>query len=182
MNADATFLGRPVRSLQTMLRVISAVIPEIPPVIPDGVYGTSTMRAVTALQRYARLPATGVVDLATWNEIISLYYDAVEELFAPEALEIYLHPGQHIVPGEENHHMYLVQAMLSAIGNAIDEVPRVEINGRNDERSAQAIRWLQLLSELPATGELDRRTWRYLVGLYRLIAFDGKAPTIQNRS
>lgn len=178
MNADATFLGRPVRSLQTMLRLISTVIPEIPPVIPDGIYGESTMRAVTALQRYARLPATGVVDLATWDEIIALYYDAVEELFAPEPLEIYLQPGQRIVPGEENHHMHLVQAMLRAIGSTIDEVPPVELSGRNDERSAQAIHWLQRISELPATGELDRRTWRYLVGLYRLIAFDGKAPTL----
>ena len=55
MSESGTFLGRPVRSLQTMLRVISRAIPEIPPVIPDGVYGQSTMRAVTALQRYADL-------------------------------------------------------------------------------------------------------------------------------
>ena len=88
MNGSSAFLGRPVRSLQTMLRLISMTIPEIPPVIPDGVYGMSTMRSVTALQRYLRLPATGVVDLATWNEIIVLYYDAVEELLPPQATRV----------------------------------------------------------------------------------------------
>ena len=72
MSESGTFLGRPVRSLQTMLRVISRALPEIPPVIPDGVYGQSTMRAVTALQRYADLPVTGVVDQATWDKIVSI--------------------------------------------------------------------------------------------------------------
>ena len=33
MSESGTFLGRPVRSLQTMLRVISRALPEIPPVI-----------------------------------------------------------------------------------------------------------------------------------------------------
>lgn len=176
MNGESTFLGRPVRSLQTMLRLISAVIPEISPVIPDGVYGMSTMRSVTSLQRYARLPATGVVDLATWNEIIAMYYDAVEELLSPQALEIFLQPGQRIIPGEENQHIHLVQAMFRSIGSLVDEVPPVELNGRNDEATTQAIVWLQQISDLPATGELDRRTWRYLVGLYRVTAFDGKTP------
>lgn len=174
MNESAAFLGSPVRSLQTMLRLISAVKPEIPPVIPDGVYGMSTMRSVTALQRYLRLPATGVVDLATWNEIIVLYYEAVEELLSPQPLEIFLQPGQRITRGEENQHIHLVQAMFRAIGTLVDEVPTVELNGRNDEATTRAIIWLQQTSDLPATGELDRRTWRYLVGLYRLIAFDGK--------
>ena len=35
---SATLLGRPVRSVQIMLRTISKMLPEIPPVIPDGVY------------------------------------------------------------------------------------------------------------------------------------------------
>ncbi|MBE6932116.1 MAG: hypothetical protein E7464_01865 [Ruminococcaceae bacterium] len=179
MNEESAYLGRPVRSLQTMLRLISIVVPEISPVIPDGVYGMSTMRSVTALQRYLRLPATGVVDLATWNEIIALYYDAVEELLSPQALEIFLQPGQRIVPGEENQHIHLVQAIFRSIGTMVDEVPPVELNGRNDEATTRAIIWLQQSADLPATGELDRRTWRYLVGLYRLIAFDGKSSNNQ---
>ena len=140
--SEGTFLGRPVRGLQTMLRMISKMIPEIPPVIPDGVYGQSTMRAVTELQRAARLPATGVVDQATWDETVRMYHDACEYLLPPQPLEIGLRPGQCIAPGEENLHMHLVEAMFQSLGRVYDNVPPVEVNGKNDENCAGAIRWL----------------------------------------
>ena len=171
--SEGTFLGRPVRSLQTMLRVISKEYPEIPPVVPDGVYGQSTMRAVIALQRCAHLPATGVVDQATWDEIVSMYYTACEDQRPPQSLEPAMQPGQCIEPGEENLHIYLVEAMFKALGRVYDNVPEVEINGVNDCKCTDAIKWLQALSDLPDTGELDRRTWRYLTGLYRLACADG---------
>ena len=96
MSESGTFLGRPVRSLQTMLRVISRAIPEIPPVIPDGVYGQSTMRAVTALQRYADLPVTGVVDQATWDKIVSMYDGVCEDRMPLRRLRA---DGAGTVPG-----------------------------------------------------------------------------------
>ena len=171
--SEGTFLGRPVRSLQTMLRMISKADPAIPPVIPDGVYGESTMRAVTALQRAAHLPATGVVDQATWDETVRMYHEACEHRMPPQPLELRMEPGQRIAPGEENLHMNLVEAMFCALGKVYDNVPPVEVNGKNDERCTRAICWLQTLSDLPVTGELDRRTWRYLAGLYRLACADG---------
>lgn len=173
MSESGTFLGRPVRSLQTMLRVISRAIPEIPPVIPDGVYGQSTMRAVTALQRYADLPVTGVVDQATWDEVVSMYYDACEQMAPAQCLAPGMAPGQCIVPGEENLHMYLVEAMFKALGRVYENVPEVVINGVNDAQCVCAIKWLQAMSGLPETGEVDRRTWRCLAGLYRLSCGNG---------
>ena len=174
--SEGTFLGRPVRSLQTMLRMISKMIPEIPPVIPDGVYGQSTMRAVTELQRTVRLPATGVVDQATWDETVRMYHDTCEYLLPPQPLEIGLRPGQCIALGEENLHMLLVEAMFQSLGRVYDNVPPVEVNGKNDESCARAIRWLQMISNLPVTGALDRRTWRYLTGIYHLACGDGAVP------
>lgn len=173
MNTEGTFLGRPVRCLQTMLRTISRMLPQIPTVIPDGIYGEATMRAVTALQRYAHLPATGVVDQATWDEIVAMFYDACEHIMAPQPLEITMQPGQRIEPGEENLHMYLIEAMFKALSHIYCNVPEVEINGKNDGSCEGAIKWLQGLSELPQTGCMDRRTWRYLTGLYRLACADG---------
>ena len=173
MKKNGTFLGRPVRSVQTMLRAISRANPEIPPVIPDGVYGESTMRAVTALQRYAGLPATGVVDHATWDEIVRMYEQTSEELLPPQCLAPAVSPGQCIEPGEENLHVYLVEAMFRALGQIYDNVPVVSVNGINDEKCADAIKWLQQMSGLRETGVMDRCTWRYLTGLYRLACGDG---------
>lgn len=61
--------GEKVRQLQYMLSVLSAYIPEIPPLSVDGIYGQGTRAAVLAAQRRFQLPETGVVDAATWNEI-----------------------------------------------------------------------------------------------------------------
>ena len=61
--------GDKVRHLQYMLSVLSAFIPEIPPLEVDGIFGTATRNAVIAAQRYFGLPQTGSVDAATWEEI-----------------------------------------------------------------------------------------------------------------
>ena len=61
--------GEKVRHLQYMLSILSAYIPEIPPLAIDGIYGTQTRAAVLASQRRFALPETGVVDATTWDEI-----------------------------------------------------------------------------------------------------------------
>ena len=45
MRPEASFIEQPVRSLQTMLRVISQDDSRYPAVIPDGIYGPDTMHA-----------------------------------------------------------------------------------------------------------------------------------------
>jgi len=61
--------GEKVRQLQYMLSVLSAYIPEIPPVNIDGIFGPATRAAVLAAQRRFRLPETGAADTKTWDEI-----------------------------------------------------------------------------------------------------------------
>ena len=61
--------GDKVRQLQYMLSVLSAYIPEMPPVSVDGIFGQATRAAVLAAQRRFRLPETGVVGETTWDEI-----------------------------------------------------------------------------------------------------------------
>ncbi len=61
--------GDKVRLLQYMLSVLSAYIPEIPPVSVDGIFGPATRATVLAAQRRFRLPETGTVDATTWDEI-----------------------------------------------------------------------------------------------------------------
>ena len=65
--------GEKVRLLQYMLSTLSNFISEIPPVNVDGIYGNATRAAVLAAQRRFRLPETGVVDAATWDEIYDQY-------------------------------------------------------------------------------------------------------------
>lgn len=61
--------GIKVEHLQYMLSVLSAYIPEIPPVATDGVFGPATRDAVIAAQLRFGLPQTGRVDFETWDDI-----------------------------------------------------------------------------------------------------------------
>ena len=61
--------GVKVEHLQYMLSVLSAYIPEIPPLTVDGIFGSATENAVLAAQRRFGLPQTGVVNAETWDEI-----------------------------------------------------------------------------------------------------------------
>jgi len=61
--------GIKVEHLQYMLSVLSAYIPEIPPLTIDGIFGNATRAAVIAAQRRFGLPQTGIVDFDTWDEI-----------------------------------------------------------------------------------------------------------------
>lgn len=65
--------GKLVEFLQYMLQTLSTFIPEIPPVVIDGIYGLNTRNAVLAAQRRFRLPETGTVGAATWDEIYAQY-------------------------------------------------------------------------------------------------------------
>ena len=65
--------GDKVRHLQYMLAVLAEFIPQIPSVAIDGVFGAATRAAVIAAQGYFGLPATGIVNAATWNEIYDQY-------------------------------------------------------------------------------------------------------------
>ena len=61
--------GIKVEHLQYMLSILSAYIPQIPPLTIDGIYGDATRNAVIAAQQRFGLPQTGTVDAQTWDEI-----------------------------------------------------------------------------------------------------------------
>ena len=53
MRPNESFVGQPVRSLQTMLRVIAELDENQPSVVPDSIYGPNTVAGdrVWALRR-----------------------------------------------------------------------------------------------------------------------------------
>ncbi|MPM51618.1 hypothetical protein SDC9_98368 [bioreactor metagenome] len=65
--------GMDVRTIQTQLNSISDNYPMIPKIKVDGIYGPKTANAVKTFQKIFYLPATGVVDFATWYKISNIY-------------------------------------------------------------------------------------------------------------
>lgn len=162
MRPNESFVGQPVRSLQTMLRVIAENDDLQPSVIPDGIYGPQTVTAVSTFQRRNGLPITGVVDEETWDQVVAAYEPALVAVGPVEPLEIILEPKQIIRQGEENPNLYLVQAILIVLSKSYGSITPPAVTGVLDIPTANALSEFQLLTLLPATGELDRETWRNL--------------------
>lgn len=163
MKPPETFIGRPVRSLQTMLRVISEDDGRLSTVVPDGIYGQTTMNAVSSFQRSNGLPTTGITDQTTWEAIVMAYEEALIRIGKAQPIEIVFEPGQIFRRGDHNPYLYLLQSMLTVLSQTAPTIGRPPHSGMIDDRTAEALAAFQILAGLPPTGELDRITWKYLV-------------------
>ena len=170
MRPPESFLSQPIRSLQTMLRIIAENNPAYERIIPDGIYGPETVSAVSAFQRIHGLPVTGVTDAGTWDTIVEIYDDAVVEQAEAHPLWIVLNPGQVIRKGERHPNLYLVQAILTVLSENYHSIARPEATGILDNLTADALSSFQELSGLPMTGNLDKHTWKQLALQYPLAA------------
>ena len=170
MRPGESFVGQPIRSLQTMLRVIAENNPAHERMIPDGIYGPETVTAVSTFQRLHGLPITGITDNNTWDTVVAVYEEAIIEQAEAHPLEIVLNPGQVIRKGERHPHLYLVQAILAVLSENYESIARPEFTGILDNATSDALSTFQQITGLPMTGNLDKQTWKHLALHYPLAA------------
>lgn len=170
MRPPESFIGQPIRSLQTMLRVLAEDDPNHLTVVPDGIYGPETMAAVTRFQRIHGLAPTGITDLQTWEAIASEYEPALIRQDQAQPLQIVLNPGQIIRKGERHPNLRLVQAILAVLSEVYDSVGYPGTSGILDEATADSLASFQMLTGLPMTGQMDKETWKHLALQYPLAA------------
>ena len=170
MRPEESFVEQPIRSLQTMLRVIAEDDPRLPTVVPDGIYGPTTMNAITAFQRLYGLPVTGITDQTTWGQIVNVYEPALIRVSKAEPIEILMDPGEVYRLGQSNAYIFLLQSILTQLSQDNPSISQPEHNGVLDSLTSEALAAFQLLAGLPATGELDKVTWKYLVKQFTLSA------------
>lgn len=162
MKPTESFIEQPVRSLQTMLRVIAEADSSLPSIIPDGIYGQETISAVSAFQRKYHIPVTGITDQNTWNQIVSVYENAVIIIDKAEPIEIIFDPGEIFKYGDRNPYIYLLQSILIHLATDARSIVKPNHTGIFDTETEKALREFQKLSDLPQTGQLDRITWKNL--------------------
>lgn len=170
MRPNESFIGQPIRSLQTMLRLLSKDDPTIPIVVPDGIYGQTTLGAVTELQRRERLPMTGMTDQATWERIVERYDDALIRVNPAQAIQIHLDPGQVLELGDNGPYVFLLQSILIWLAQDHKDITAPEHTGNYDSKTRDAIRDFQRIAGLSETGVLDKITWKHIALQYSLNA------------
>lgn len=179
MRPADSFIEQPVRSLQTMLRVIAEDDSKLPTVVPDGIYGPTTMQAVTAFQRRAGLNQTGIADQATWEQIVAIYEQALIRVEKAEPIEIVMDAGKVYRIGDQSPYIFLLQSMLTQLSLDYISIQQPEHTGILDDTTASSLREFQKLTGLPITGELDKVTWKHLV---RQFTLNAQHEEIRNRS
>lgn len=158
-----------IRTLQEMLRVLE---PESGP-FENGVFGKNTQLAVERFQQSHGMKVTGIVDAQTRQALQTAYDREIVSLQAASPLEIVMQPHQVLERGCSNTNVFLVQAMIRALDNYIPALPVVDVNGKLDNKTEHAIKWLQACFDLPQSGAVDKNTWRFLVHMYRSMVGDG---------
>lgn len=179
MRPAESFVGQPIRDLQTMLRVLAENDSSLPTVVPDGIYGPQTMNAISAVQRQNGLPVTGVADRITWDRIVALYEPALIRIEKAEPIEITLDPGEVLRYGDSSPYIYLMQSMLIQLSKDHPSIYPPNHTGIMDDATVEAVSQFQKLAGLPVTGEVDKITWKHLSRQFTLNAHHN---TVLNRN
>ena len=161
------YLGRPVLSLQTMLRTISFQYSVIPRLIPDGVFGEDTLEAVMIFQREFFPPVTGRVDQPVWAAVVRTYEQSLQALDHP-AHGLFPNGAHTVQPGARSIHLAMAHGMFQALSAVLEGITPGG-NGRvHSPASAANVRWLQHVSGQPETGVMDQGAWDTLERIYAI--------------
>ena len=174
MRPEESFVGQPIRSLQTMLRVLAEHDNRYQSVIPDGIYGPQTVSAISAFQRIHGLPVTGITDQNTWDTVVAVYEPALIQVAEAQPVEVILNPNEVLVLGDRSPYLYVAQALLAVLAETYASVGVPSHNGILDSATADSISSFQALNGLPMTGNLDKITWKHLALHFPLAANKGK--------
>lgn len=160
--------GTPVRNIQTMLREISTVDSRIPVVIPDGVFGQRTKDAVIKIQETADITADGIVDLITFEEIVTRYRSSLKKNALPRKAGLFITSDTVILPDDENEHLYTIKSMLKNIATRFSNIDLIEINNIHDDESVLIVKEIQRLSGIDDNGEINNETLNIISYLYEI--------------
>ena len=177
MRPGESFVSQPIRSLQTMLRVLAEHDDRYQTVVPDGVYSAQTMSAVAQFQRNHGLPVTGVTDQRTWEEIVARYEPALIFVDEAQPVEIILNPNEVLVLGDSSPYLYVAQAMLIVLSQVYGSISKPTASGTLDNATSDSLSAFQTLIGLPITGNLDKHTWKHLALHFPLAANLGQGQT-----
>lgn len=176
MRPPESFVGQPIRSLQTMLRVIAESDESLPSVVPDGIYGQQTMTAISAFQRKYGIPVTGIADQNTWDHIVAVFEPALILIDEAEPLYLIFDPLEVITDGQFHPNLFVVQGMLNVFALSYPAIIAPALSGILDIPTTQALLSFQELNGLPMTGNLDKITWKNLA-----LQYPSAAAQAQNR-
>ncbi len=155
-----------IRYIQRLLRDISFYDDSVERIIPDGIYGEQTENSVRSFQRNNNLRETGEVDNDTWDRLVEVHTNTVRENQRQVCVQVIDELAIPIEVGEAGGSVYVIQAMILALSDVLDNIEPVAITGINDRATQNSATQIMILSGLEPTGSLDRNFINALSELY----------------
>lgn len=114
----------------------------------------------------------GTVPLAENGEapldILKNFYgddiEIVNDAFVGDAPESY--PGQPIGLGALGKYPTIIQSSLNRISTNYPKIPKLTVDGRYGEKTAEAVRTFQEIFNLEPTGIVNKETWYRIIRIY----------------
>lgn len=162
--------GSEVQEIQFYLQRISRFNPIVESPELDGIYGSSTQRAVISFQNAYGLEPTGVVDEAVWNTLVQVYNGTLSNTDEPQnGITPVPYPGYTLAPGSSGEYARYIQQILNIINNVFLTVPELEEDGIFGNRTQAAVNDFAVLFGYPQNGTVDELLWNKLNQIYTVV-------------
>lgn len=170
-NLEVGYTGDPVRTIQVQLNRISRNYPAIPKIADvAGDFDYITEDAVIQFQQIFGLPATGIVNEATWYRIAYIFISVknLAELNSEglTAEEVELQFTGTFQIGTQGQNVRILQYYLAVIGAYYAAIQPVEVTGYFGAQTEISVKSLQQVFGLPQTGVVNDVTWRVIYDAY----------------
>ena len=161
---NTNLLGKPIESVQTMLRYIAFYYEDLPKVIPNGIFGEQTQTAVEEFQKKYDLEITGIVDFETWEKIIAIY----DEIVIKTTVVGSVYPNEWFViePYESSEHLHTMQAMMKNIADKYENMGEIEVTGVHKDDSVAIVEQFQDIFGMKRDGVITNELWRKIETMY----------------
>ena len=157
-------VGLGVRVLHYVLLTIAYFDPDLPSLRLNSVFNDNTKAMVINFQKKYGLPATGVVDADTWNELVTVYRDTIHNI--PEEYAQYgdeFFQGRLLALGMSGDDVRIIQKFLLKICQQTGNIPGVRVSGIFDDLMEKSVMKIQSIFNQDTTGVIDPVTWYNIV-------------------
>ncbi|MEG1437389.1 MAG: peptidoglycan-binding protein [Oscillospiraceae bacterium] len=166
--------GNEVKTLQQNLNRISKNWPAITYIPdPDGIYGVITLKSVKNFQKIFGLIPDGIVGKSTWYKIKSVYNGVKqlseltsEGLSAEEVTPLY---PTILKEGMTGNYVKILQYYLDVIAYFNTNLSIIDVNGKYDKNTKNAVINFQKEYSINADGIVGRQTWNKITEVYKNI-------------
>lgn len=157
-------VGLGVQVLHYVLLTIAYFDPDLPSLRLNSVFNDNTKAMVINFQKKYGLPATGVVDADTWNELVTVYRETIRNI--PEEYAQYedeLFQGRLLALGMSGDDVRIIQNFLLKICQQTGNIPGVRVSGIFDDLMEKSVMKIQSIFNQETTGVIDPVTWYNIV-------------------